>query len=156
MWDVIWTDPNKELVGEHREKKARKEALESSASPSLNRKDSQSTKSSQSSESHFSFFRSRGRRVKDGRNNDRPFSPSPSSAPQTVRSAKSPLAVSEPVQIQRKSEPTASETVKDFLRLSLSGGDKELDTSDGSFSLSCEGKPTIACSNLWPLQSYLL
>ncbi|CAH0044247.1 unnamed protein product [Clonostachys solani] len=54
MWDVFWTDPNRELVGEHRARKERKKKQEK-----LDKRRSVSTKSSSfsSGDSPFSFLR---------------------------------------------------------------------------------------------------
>lgn len=57
MWDVIWTDPDRELVGEHRAKKGRsQEDREKHGLPS-GRNSTATSHSSSSSESPFGFFR---------------------------------------------------------------------------------------------------
>ena len=83
MWDVIWTDPDRELVGEHRARKGNKKGARSDASSIDNQhassRSSLSTQSSvSSSDAGLSFLRStkgslnktsNGRgREKEGRN----------------------------------------------------------------------------------------
>ena len=59
MFDVIWTDPDRELVGEHRAKKEKKKVQQEKQT--LTSRSSLSTRSSRSSvDSPFSLFRSRG------------------------------------------------------------------------------------------------
>lgn len=60
MWDVIWTDPDRQLVKEHRAKKEERKALASSRNDSNSRRNSRlTTTSTSSSESPFRLFRSR-------------------------------------------------------------------------------------------------
>lgn len=60
MWDVVWTDPDKELVGEHRAKKGRMRSDKEKSSIRSGRDyATTSSSNSSSSESPFSFFRSR-------------------------------------------------------------------------------------------------
>ena len=79
MWDVVWTDPDKELVGEHRAKKGRMRSDKEKSSIHSGRDSATATTSSSnssSSESPFSFFRSRGAKnaiiLKDHRSNRSP------------------------------------------------------------------------------------
>ncbi|KAK7425393.1 hypothetical protein QQZ08_008072 [Neonectria magnoliae] len=63
MFDVIWTDPDRELVGEHRAKKEKKRELQQSREKdkSISSRSSMSVRSSRSStDSPFGFLRSRG------------------------------------------------------------------------------------------------
>ncbi|KAK5995876.1 hypothetical protein PT974_04294 [Cladobotryum mycophilum] len=61
MWDVIWTDPDKELVGEHRAKKEKDGEQKKKKSSNHSGRASVSTTSSRSSiDSPFSLFRGRG------------------------------------------------------------------------------------------------
>ncbi|OTB05235.1 hypothetical protein M426DRAFT_10834 [Hypoxylon sp. CI-4A] len=61
MFDVIWTDPNRELMGERMVRKEQ-EAKEKSRAKSENSRKSTSTESSTSSDRAFGIFTSRGRR----------------------------------------------------------------------------------------------
>lgn len=64
MFDVIWTDPDRELVGEHRAKKEKKreqQGKEKEKEKSISSRSSLSVRSSRSStDSPFGFLRSRG------------------------------------------------------------------------------------------------
>lgn len=60
MWDVIWTDPDRKLVKEHRAKKEERRILASSRNDSNSRRNSRlTTTSTSSSEGPFGLFRSR-------------------------------------------------------------------------------------------------
>ncbi|KAM3465197.1 hypothetical protein NHJ6243_001753 [Beauveria neobassiana] len=62
MWDVVWTDPDKELVGEHRAKKDRLKQDKEKSSIRSGRDSATTSSSNSSSETPFSFFRSRSGR----------------------------------------------------------------------------------------------
>lgn len=59
MWDVIWTDPDKELVREHRAKKCRLKDDKEQSSIRSGRNSAATSSSNSSSETPFSFFRAR-------------------------------------------------------------------------------------------------
>ncbi|KAL7930603.1 hypothetical protein V8C35DRAFT_330394 [Trichoderma chlorosporum] len=60
MWDVIWTDPDKELVGEHRARKDKKEAHQKETKSQPRRRSASTASSRWSTDSPFALFRSRG------------------------------------------------------------------------------------------------
>jgi hypothetical protein len=63
MFDVIWTDPDRELVGEHRAKKDRNKDKKKSTSKDRSQRNSISTRSSLSSgDSPFAFLKPKGLR----------------------------------------------------------------------------------------------
>ncbi|ATY59453.1 hypothetical protein A9K55_003026 [Cordyceps militaris] len=59
MWDVVWTDPSKELVGEHRAKKDQLRHDKEKSSIRSGRDSATTSSSNSSSETPFSFFRPR-------------------------------------------------------------------------------------------------
>ncbi|KAL7907940.1 hypothetical protein GGI35DRAFT_470406 [Trichoderma velutinum] len=60
MWDVIWTDPDKELVGEHRARREKKEAHQKEVKSQPRRRSASTTSSRWSTDSPFAIFRGRG------------------------------------------------------------------------------------------------
>ncbi|KAL7795031.1 hypothetical protein V8C37DRAFT_401159 [Trichoderma ceciliae] len=60
MWDVIWTDPDKELVGEHRQRKEREETLKKDHGSQPRRRSASTASSRWSTDSPFAIFRTRG------------------------------------------------------------------------------------------------
>ncbi|KAL7959234.1 hypothetical protein V8C34DRAFT_323259 [Trichoderma compactum] len=60
MWDVIWTDPDTELVGEHRARKEKKEAHQKEVKSQPRRRSASTASSRWSTDSPFAIFRSRG------------------------------------------------------------------------------------------------
>ncbi|KAL7942967.1 hypothetical protein V8C42DRAFT_354618 [Trichoderma barbatum] len=62
MWDVIWTDPDKELVGEHRARKEKKEAHQKQVKSQPRRRSASTASSRWSTDSPFAIFRGRGAR----------------------------------------------------------------------------------------------
>lgn len=95
MFDVIWTDPNRELVGEHRAKKEKKRD-QKEKQKALASRSSLSTRSSRSSvESPFGFLRSRGlKRVDTEKANSNPKSGASSGLlTPSILSSRSPLSV---------------------------------------------------------------
>ncbi|KAM3551179.1 hypothetical protein ARSEF4850_008001 [Beauveria asiatica] len=77
MWDVVWTDPDKELVGEHRAKKGRLKQDKEKSSIRSGRDSATTSSSNSSSETPFGFFRSRsGRNAVASKGKDPNRSPS--------------------------------------------------------------------------------
>lgn len=146
MFDVIWTDPNRELVGEHRAKKDRKKEQKQ---PSRDRseRNSLSTRSSLSSaDSPFSFLRSKGlrqARAFKGSNSTESVAPYDGSAPAN-RSLKSlPQALDIRTNARTSALSTASTSnTQDSTRpsqdQSMSG--RGASTGEMSPSLTCYGK----------------
>ncbi|KAL5083865.1 hypothetical protein Trisim1_000842 [Trichoderma cf. simile WF8] len=60
MWDVIWTDPDIKLVGEHRARKEKKEAHQKEVRSQPRRRSDSTASSRWSTDSPFAIFRSRG------------------------------------------------------------------------------------------------
>ncbi|KAL6799634.1 hypothetical protein GGI42DRAFT_60613 [Trichoderma sp. SZMC 28013] len=60
MWDVIWTDPDIELVGERRARKEKKEAHQKEVKSQPRRRSASTASSRWSTDSPFAIFRSRG------------------------------------------------------------------------------------------------
>ncbi|PNP51493.1 hypothetical protein THARTR1_07933 [Trichoderma harzianum] len=60
MWDVIWTDPDIELVGEHRARKEKKEGHQKEVKSQPRRRSASTASSRWSTDSPFAIFRSRG------------------------------------------------------------------------------------------------
>ncbi|KAL7787653.1 hypothetical protein V8C43DRAFT_316878 [Trichoderma afarasin] len=60
MWDVIWTDPDIKLVGEHRARKEKKEAHQKEVKSQPRRRSASTASSRWSTDSPFAIFRSRG------------------------------------------------------------------------------------------------
>lgn len=75
MWDVIWTDPDRELVGEHRAKKGRSQEEKEKNGIGSGRNSAATSHSSSSSESPFGFFRSKASRRADAPNKSTPVRP---------------------------------------------------------------------------------
>lgn len=95
MFDVIWTDPNRELVGEHRAKKEKKRD-QKEKQKALASRSSLSTRSSRASvESPFGFLRARGlKRVDTEKANSNPKSGASSGLlTPSILSSRSPLSV---------------------------------------------------------------
>lgn len=59
MWDVIWTDPDRELLGEHRAKKEKSDSRKGRNKTKSGRSSMSTTSSQSSTDSPFSIFRSR-------------------------------------------------------------------------------------------------
>ncbi|RFU76946.1 hypothetical protein TARUN_5294 [Trichoderma arundinaceum] len=62
MWDVVWTDPDKELVGEHRARKEKEETLKKDHRSQLRRRSASTASSRWSTDSPFAIFRARASR----------------------------------------------------------------------------------------------
>ncbi|PKK45699.1 hypothetical protein CI102_8085 [Trichoderma harzianum] len=60
MWDVIWTDPDIKLVGEHRARKEKKGAHQKEVRSQPRRRSASTASSRWSTDSPFAIFRSRG------------------------------------------------------------------------------------------------
>ncbi|PTB63529.1 hypothetical protein BBK36DRAFT_1182202 [Trichoderma citrinoviride] len=60
MWDVIWTDPDKELVGEHRARKEKRETPQKEPKSRPRRRSASTASSRWSTDSPFAIFRNRG------------------------------------------------------------------------------------------------
>ncbi|KAH8127834.1 hypothetical protein FP744_10000882 [Trichoderma asperellum] len=62
MWDVVWTDPNTELVGEHKSRKEKEEMLRKDDKGQPRRRSASTVSSRWSTDSPFAIFRTRGSR----------------------------------------------------------------------------------------------
>ncbi|CAM1510231.1 Fc.00g005660.m01.CDS01 [Cosmosporella sp. VM-42] len=92
MFDVIWTDPDRELVGEHRAKKEKKKAQKEKQT--LSSRSSLSTRSSRSSvDSPFSLFRSRGPKNASQAGSGTKSSGSSGLMTPSILSSRSPLSI---------------------------------------------------------------
>ncbi|XP_044721901.1 uncharacterized protein HRG_04816 [Hirsutella rhossiliensis] len=82
MWDIVWTDPKRELVGEHRAKKESRRNRGPDCATPLARSSLSSTTSSHSSktESAFARFRARGLKKPNSKSTSSPPEHSPPTA----------------------------------------------------------------------------
>ncbi|KPM43557.1 hypothetical protein AK830_g2990 [Neonectria ditissima] len=97
MFDVIWTDPDRELVGEHRAKKEKKREMQQSREKdkSISSRSSMSMLSSRSStDSPFGFLRSRGLKpsISDKSNSKSKSTVSSGLLTPSILSSRSPLS----------------------------------------------------------------
>ncbi|KJZ79349.1 hypothetical protein HIM_01500 [Hirsutella minnesotensis 3608] len=94
MWDIVWTDPSRELVGEHRARKesSRKRGQpqqQAERHPQIAERSSLSTTSSRSSTAESAFARFRARGLKQAQSSSQP-QPLSSSFMSSSRSSPSP------------------------------------------------------------------
>ncbi|TFA99811.1 hypothetical protein CCMA1212_008054 [Trichoderma ghanense] len=95
MWDVIWTDPDKELVGEHRARKERKETLQKEPKSQPRRRSASTASSRWSTDSPFAIFRNRGaKKANTSSSNAQTMSPASSGleSPALLSPERSPIA----------------------------------------------------------------
>jgi hypothetical protein len=62
MWDVVWTDPDRELVGEYKARKEKEETLKKDHKSQPRRRSASTASSRWSTDSPFAIFRARGLR----------------------------------------------------------------------------------------------
>lgn len=60
MWDVVWTDPNPELVGEHKARKEKEDMFKKDDKSQPRRRSASTASSRWSTDSPFAIFRTRG------------------------------------------------------------------------------------------------
>lgn len=60
MWDVVWTDPNPELVGEHKARKEKEDMFKKDDKGQPRRRSASTASSRWSTDSPFAIFRTRG------------------------------------------------------------------------------------------------
>ncbi|KAL7806137.1 hypothetical protein V8C44DRAFT_368057 [Trichoderma aethiopicum] len=95
MWDVIWTDPDKELVGEHRARKERKETPQKEPKSQPRRRSASTASSRWSTDSPFAIFRNRGaKKANTSSSNAHTMSPASSGleSPALLSPERSPIA----------------------------------------------------------------
>ncbi|KAL6862318.1 hypothetical protein J3F83DRAFT_767468 [Trichoderma novae-zelandiae] len=95
MWDVIWTDPEKELVGEHRARKEKKERPQKEPKSQPRRRSASTASSRWSTDSPFAIFRNRGaRKANTPSSNAQMMSPASSGvdSPALLSPDRSPIA----------------------------------------------------------------
>ncbi|ETR99489.1 hypothetical protein M419DRAFT_86253 [Trichoderma reesei RUT C-30] len=95
MWDVIWTDPDKELVGEHRARKERKETPQKEPKSQPRRRSASTASSRWSTDSPFAIFRNRGaKKANTASSNAHTMSPTSSGleSPALLSPDRSPIA----------------------------------------------------------------
>ncbi|KAH0493639.1 hypothetical protein TgHK011_000296 [Trichoderma gracile] len=95
MWDVIWTDPDKELVGEHRARKEKKDTPQKEPKSQPRRRSASTASSRWSTDSPFAIFRNRGaKKANTASSNAHTMSPTSSGldSPALLSPERSPIA----------------------------------------------------------------
>ncbi|KAL7922130.1 hypothetical protein ACQKWADRAFT_327209 [Trichoderma austrokoningii] len=96
MWDVIWTDPDRELVGEHKARKEKEDMFKKDDKSQPRRRSASTASSRWSTDSPFAIFRTRGgaRKANTSSSNAEMASPSSSgvASPVMISSDRSPMS----------------------------------------------------------------
>ncbi|KAF7559841.1 hypothetical protein G7046_g4300 [Stylonectria norvegica] len=140
MFDVIWTDPDRELVGEHRAKKEKKKG-QKDKDKTLASRSSMSTRSSRSStDSPFGFLRSRAQ--KQATANSKSSASSGLKTP-SLLSSRSPLSIDSDAASYRHSVALldGSDTYSDHMRTARGRRrpNQSMDSAERAASLSSNG-----------------
>ncbi|POR35730.1 Uncharacterized protein TPAR_04081 [Tolypocladium paradoxum] len=143
MWDVVWTDPSRELVGEHRARKQHdnnkeKKRDDDEGSRARSGRSSMSTASSRSSaESAFARFRSRGlKHINTSKANSKVAASSASSSGLASSSMRSPFSRASDAKSRRSSGLSVTKTF-DELRSVFSSPSTD-ETGRGSHDICLE------------------